>query len=67
GASMLVSTTGMVQEVNIPSPVAVKDKGVRLQDEPDEEERQRMARVYEAAQSFTEEEWENIRARVEAD
>ncbi|GJX59697.1 hypothetical protein Tco_1299328 [Tanacetum coccineum] len=26
-----------------------------------------MARVHEAAQSFTEEEWENIRARVEAD
>nr|GEU70369.1 hypothetical protein [Tanacetum cinerariifolium] len=40
---------------------------VRLQEELDEEERQRMARVYEAAQSFIEEEWENIRARVEAD
>ncbi|GJS98469.1 hypothetical protein Tco_0819639 [Tanacetum coccineum] len=36
---------------------------VRLQEELDEEERQRMARVHEAAQSFTEEEWENIRAR----
>ncbi|GJV85486.1 putative ribonuclease H-like domain-containing protein [Tanacetum coccineum] len=98
GASMPVSTAGMVQEVNIsiPSPVVVKDKGkgkmeesedeqtkrtklqqeqerlgheaaVRLQEELDEEERQRMARVHEAAQSFTEEEWENIRARVEAD
>ncbi|GJY18681.1 hypothetical protein Tco_0390172, partial [Tanacetum coccineum] len=96
GASMPVSTAGMVQEVNIsiPSPVVVKDKGkgkmeesedeqtkrtklqqeqerlgheaaVRLQEELDEEERQRMARVHEAAQSFTEEEWENIRARVE--
>nr|GEX35415.1 hypothetical protein [Tanacetum cinerariifolium] len=32
-----------------------------------DKERQRMARVHEAAQSFTEEEWENIRARVEAD
>ncbi|GKA95434.1 hypothetical protein Tco_0817472, partial [Tanacetum coccineum] len=40
---------------------------VRLQEELDEEERQRMARVHEAAQSFTKEEWENIRARVEAD
>ncbi|GJU33827.1 hypothetical protein Tco_1182181 [Tanacetum coccineum] len=40
---------------------------VRLQEELDEEERQRMARVHVAAQSFTEEEWENIRARVEAD
>nr|GEU70365.1 putative ribonuclease H-like domain-containing protein [Tanacetum cinerariifolium] len=68
GASMPVSTAGMVQEVNIsiPSPIAVKDKAVRLQEELDEEERQRMARVYKAAQSFTEEEWENIRARVEA-
>ncbi|GJU97654.1 hypothetical protein Tco_1326925 [Tanacetum coccineum] len=98
GASMPVSTVGMVQEVNIsiPSPVVVKDKGkgittesedeqtkrtkiqleqerlghevvVRLQEELDEEERQRMARVPKAAQSFTEEEWENIRARIEAD
>nr|GEX80388.1 hypothetical protein [Tanacetum cinerariifolium] len=67
GASMPVSTAGMVQEVNIPSPVAVKDKAVRLQEELDEEERQRMARVHKAAHSFTEEEWENIRARIEAD
>ncbi|GKB48640.1 hypothetical protein Tco_0899393, partial [Tanacetum coccineum] len=43
------------------------DTAVRLQEELDEEERQRMARVHEAAQSFTEEEWENIRARVEVD
>ncbi|GKD91898.1 hypothetical protein Tco_1371735, partial [Tanacetum coccineum] len=65
-ASMPVSTAGMVQDVNIniPSPVVVKDKeqerldheaAMRLQEELDEEERQRMARVYEAAQSFTEE------------
>ncbi|GJT27165.1 hypothetical protein Tco_0907440 [Tanacetum coccineum] len=102
GASMPVSTAGMVQEVNIsfPSPVVVKDKGkgimtdsedeqtkrtklqqeqdrlghkatVRLQEELqeelDKEERQRMARVHATAQSFTKEEWENIRARVEAD
>ncbi|GJY52196.1 hypothetical protein Tco_0443043 [Tanacetum coccineum] len=40
---------------------------VRLQEELDEEERKRMAIVHEAAQSFTKEEWENIRARVEAD
>ncbi|GKD94868.1 hypothetical protein Tco_1374705 [Tanacetum coccineum] len=40
---------------------------MRLQEELDEEERQRMARVHATAQSFTEEEWENIRARVEAD
>ncbi|GJW59901.1 putative ribonuclease H-like domain-containing protein [Tanacetum coccineum] len=36
------------------------EAAVRLQEELDEEERQRMARVHEAAQSFTEEEWENI-------
>ncbi|GJW29664.1 hypothetical protein Tco_0046539 [Tanacetum coccineum] len=72
GASMPVSTAGMVQEVNIgiPSPVVVKDKGkavVRLQEELHEEERQRMAKVHKAAQSFTVEEWENIRARAKAD
>ncbi|GJV41274.1 hypothetical protein Tco_1419714 [Tanacetum coccineum] len=86
GASMPVSTAGMVQEVNISIPllVVVKDKGkgimtdsedeqtkrtklqqeqdrlgyeavVRLQEELDEEGRQRMARVHAAAQSFTEE------------
>ncbi|GJS25465.1 retrovirus-related pol polyprotein from transposon TNT 1-94 [Tanacetum coccineum] len=65
-----VSTAGIVQEVNIsiPSSVVIKDKAaVRLQEELHEEERQRMARVHAAAQSFTKEEWENIRARVEAD
>ncbi|GJT26356.1 hypothetical protein Tco_0906631 [Tanacetum coccineum] len=40
------------------------EAAVRLQEELNEEERQRMARVYEAAQYFTKEEWENIRARV---
>ncbi|GJS37250.1 hypothetical protein Tco_0535632 [Tanacetum coccineum] len=43
------------------------EAAVRRQEELDEEERQRMARVYEVAQYFTEEEWENIRARVEVD
>ncbi|GJU62493.1 hypothetical protein Tco_1244328 [Tanacetum coccineum] len=43
------------------------EAAVRLQEELDEEERKRMARVHEATQSFTKEEWENIRARVEAD
>nr|GFD13468.1 hypothetical protein [Tanacetum cinerariifolium] len=43
-----------------------KDKDVRLQEELDEEKRQRMARVHEATQSFTKEEWENIKARVKA-
>nr|GEV20538.1 hypothetical protein [Tanacetum cinerariifolium] len=57
GASMPVSTAGMID----------KETAVRLQEQFDEEKRQRMARVHEATQTFTEEEWENIRARVEAD
>nr|GEX45307.1 ribonuclease H-like domain-containing protein [Tanacetum cinerariifolium] len=40
---------------------------VRLQEKFDEEERQRTARVHEATQTFIEEGWENIKARVEAD
>ncbi|GKB14348.1 hypothetical protein Tco_0848271 [Tanacetum coccineum] len=40
---------------------------LRLQEELDEKERQRMARVHEAAQYFTKEEWENIRVRVKVD
>ncbi|GJV19973.1 hypothetical protein Tco_1368993 [Tanacetum coccineum] len=42
------------------------ETAVRLQEEFDEEERQRIARVHEAARSFSEVEWEDIRARVEA-
>nr|GEX18239.1 hypothetical protein [Tanacetum cinerariifolium] len=43
------------------------ETAVRLQEQFYDEVRQRMARVYEAAQTFTKEEWENIRARVKAD
>nr|GEX44432.1 hypothetical protein [Tanacetum cinerariifolium] len=43
------------------------EAAVRLQEELDEEERHRMARVHKETQSFTEKEWENIRARVKAD
>ncbi|GJY81372.1 putative reverse transcriptase domain-containing protein [Tanacetum coccineum] len=62
GASMPVSTVDMQEQERIGHEVAM-----RLQEELDEEERQRMARVHEASQSFTEEEWENIRARVKVD
>ncbi|GJV22310.1 hypothetical protein Tco_1371330 [Tanacetum coccineum] len=86
GASIPVSTTGTVQEVN-------KDKGkgimtesepeqtktklqqrqeragyeaaVRLQEQLDEEERQRIARVHEEASSFNIEKWEDIQATIE--
>nr|GEW08925.1 hypothetical protein [Tanacetum cinerariifolium] len=40
---------------------------VKLQDELDEKERQRIDRVHKAARSFTKQEWEDIRARVKAD
>nr|GEV86500.1 putative ribonuclease H-like domain-containing protein [Tanacetum cinerariifolium] len=55
GTSMPVGTADMI------------DKAVKLQKEFDEEERKMIARVHEAAQTFTEEEYENTRARVEAD
>ncbi|GKC97195.1 hypothetical protein Tco_1167470, partial [Tanacetum coccineum] len=61
GASMPVSTAGMVQEVN-------KDKAaIRLQEQLDKEERQRIARVHEEYRSFNIEEWEDIQATIEAD
>ncbi|GJT58204.1 hypothetical protein Tco_0993258 [Tanacetum coccineum] len=40
---------------------------VRLQDQLDEEERQRIASVHELASSFNVEEWEDIQARIIAD
>ncbi|GJY99458.1 hypothetical protein Tco_0516888 [Tanacetum coccineum] len=40
---------------------------LRLQEQLDEEERQRIAKVHEAASSFNIEEWEDIQARIEAD
>nr|GEY92811.1 hypothetical protein [Tanacetum cinerariifolium] len=42
------------------------EAAVKLQEELDKEERQRITKVHKAARSFTEEEWEDIRARVEA-
>ncbi|GKE06177.1 hypothetical protein Tco_1398195, partial [Tanacetum coccineum] len=45
---------------------ATKDKGVRLQVELKEEERQKISRVHEATGSFNVEEWKDIQARVEA-
>ncbi|GKF26880.1 hypothetical protein Tco_0082774, partial [Tanacetum coccineum] len=39
----------------------------RLQEEIDVAEKQRMAQVHQEAQGFTKDEWEDIKARVEAD
>ncbi|GJT58471.1 hypothetical protein Tco_1002004 [Tanacetum coccineum] len=43
------------------------EAAVRLQAELDEEGRQRIVRVHEAASSFNVEEWEDIQARVQVD
>ncbi|GJZ90680.1 hypothetical protein Tco_0662607 [Tanacetum coccineum] len=43
------------------------EAAVRLQAKLDEEERQRISRVHEAASSFNVEEWDDIQARIEAD
>ncbi|GKA91506.1 hypothetical protein Tco_0813376 [Tanacetum coccineum] len=43
------------------------EAAIRLQAELEEEERQRISRVYEVASSFNVKEWEDIQARVEAD
>ncbi|GJY96473.1 putative ribonuclease H-like domain-containing protein [Tanacetum coccineum] len=60
-----VSTAGAA--VTTASIAVLKIKAaVRLQAELEEEERQRIARVHEAASSFNVEEWEDIQARVEA-
>ncbi|GKB36031.1 hypothetical protein Tco_0880973 [Tanacetum coccineum] len=43
------------------------EAAVRLQEQLDKEERQRIARVHEEASSFNIEEWEDIQATIEAD
>ncbi|GJR02725.1 putative ribonuclease H-like domain-containing protein [Tanacetum coccineum] len=43
------------------------EAGLRLQEQLDEEERQRIYRAHEAASSFNIEEWKDIQARIEAD
>ncbi|GJW27436.1 hypothetical protein Tco_0044311 [Tanacetum coccineum] len=61
GASMPVSTAGMIQ-ISRDEEVALK-----LQEEFDVVERQRIARVHKEASSFNIEEWEDIQATIEAD
>ncbi|GKE56333.1 hypothetical protein Tco_1495518 [Tanacetum coccineum] len=81
--------------INIPSPIVVKDNGkciiteyepeqtktklqqrqeragyeaaIRLQEQLDEEERQRITKVHKEASSLNIEEWEDIQATIEAD
>ncbi|GKC56316.1 hypothetical protein Tco_1083914, partial [Tanacetum coccineum] len=42
------------------------EEALRLQEQLDEEERQRIARVHEEASTFNAEEWDNIQAQIEA-
>nr|GEW05426.1 putative ribonuclease H-like domain-containing protein [Tanacetum cinerariifolium] len=83
GASMPVSTTGMVDKGKAimqeyePELTTTKlqqrqeragyEAAVRLQEQLDEEERQRISRVHEEASSFNIEEWKDIQATIEAD
>ncbi|GJT08155.1 hypothetical protein Tco_0842617 [Tanacetum coccineum] len=60
-----VSTVGA--SVSTASASTAKDKALRFQEQLDEEERQRIARVHEAASSFNIKDWEDIQARIEAD
>ncbi|GKB46043.1 hypothetical protein Tco_0896796 [Tanacetum coccineum] len=70
GASTPGSTVSMVQEVNIsiPSPVVVKDKGKGIMTDSEDEQTKRTKLQQEQDRLGHEaaEEWENIRARVEA-
>ncbi|GJZ62674.1 hypothetical protein Tco_0618811 [Tanacetum coccineum] len=43
------------------------EEALRLQEQLDEKERQRIARVHEEASTFNAEEWDNIQAQIEAD
>ncbi|GJV22587.1 retrovirus-related pol polyprotein from transposon TNT 1-94 [Tanacetum coccineum] len=43
------------------------EEALRLKEQLDEEERQRIARVHEEASTFNDEEWNNIQAQIEVD
>ncbi|GKB12649.1 hypothetical protein Tco_0846572 [Tanacetum coccineum] len=43
------------------------EEALRLQEQLDKEERQRIAKVHEEASTFNAEEWDNIQAQIEAD
>ncbi|GJR29565.1 hypothetical protein Tco_1105797 [Tanacetum coccineum] len=49
------------------SATKTKDKALRLQEQLDEEERQRIFRAHEVASSYNIKEWEDIQARIEVD
>ncbi|GKD70512.1 hypothetical protein Tco_1324602, partial [Tanacetum coccineum] len=43
------------------------EEAMRLQEQLDEEERQRISKVHEEANTFNAEEWDSIQAQIEAD
>nr|GEU32119.1 hypothetical protein [Tanacetum cinerariifolium] len=65
--SRIISTAEeTVSTAGVSMPVSTAEIAQKLQEEIKAAERQRMAQVHQAAQTFTEDEWENIRERVEA-
>ncbi|GKC00102.1 hypothetical protein Tco_0986238 [Tanacetum coccineum] len=60
-----------ISTANVPvSTVGAKlghEEALRLQEQLDKDERQRLARVHEEASTFNAEEWDNIKAQIEAD
>ncbi|GJU64223.1 hypothetical protein Tco_1246058 [Tanacetum coccineum] len=60
--SAMIKTKGQQEQERLGYEAAL-----RLQEQLDEEERQRIARAHEATSSFNIEEWEDIQARIEAD
>ncbi|GJX31150.1 hypothetical protein Tco_0241005 [Tanacetum coccineum] len=73
-ASVPVSTTSAEVSTTAKSLVYIrrsatkrKDKAQRLQEQFDEEERQRIASVHKEASTFKLEEWDNMQAEIEAD
>ncbi|GKE02159.1 hypothetical protein Tco_1390142 [Tanacetum coccineum] len=72
GASMPVSTTEYEPEqtktkLQQRQERAGYEAAIRLQEQLDEEERQKIAKVHKEANSLNIEEWEDIQATIEAD
>ncbi|GJW15871.1 hypothetical protein Tco_0020004 [Tanacetum coccineum] len=66
-ASVEVSTVSPEVKTAAESSVLGLEEALRLQEQLDEEERQRIARVHEEASTFNAKEWDNIQAQIEAD
>ncbi|GJS74731.1 hypothetical protein Tco_0707572 [Tanacetum coccineum] len=64
----MAETMVYIRRVSVQRPKRLENEALEIgKAELEEEERQRIVRVHEAASSFNVEEWEDIQARVEAD